>query len=152
MWWKVYPSHTASRQFAPNSLSGKICFCVKFIFRLCNTKQWSDHLHSNTQSSFMYGLERMQPKYSRGLQGWLYFKVIVREWYKAFKKRRMNIANESRSGRSTIARIHRVHTVLRSNHLLSIQQIADTLRMSIFAVHGIVTENLQCARSVQSLC
>lgn len=77
-------------------------------------------------------------------------------WHKAFKEGREEIADEPRSGRPTTARtdenVHRVCEVLRSDRRLSIQYIADTLNMSTFAVHGIVTENLQmrkiCAKLV----
>jgi len=80
-------------------------------------------------------------------------------WHKAFKESREEIADEPRSGRPTTARtdenVNRVCEVLRSDRRLSIQYIADTLNMSTFAVHRIVTENLQmrnlceaCAESV----
>ncbi|UYV78666.1 hypothetical protein LAZ67_16002325 [Cordylochernes scorpioides] len=50
-------------------------------------------------------------------------------------------------GRPTTARtdenVDRVLEVLRTDRRLSIQQIADTLHMSTFVVHGIVTEDLQ---------
>ncbi|EGI63611.1 FLJ37770-like protein, partial [Acromyrmex echinatior] len=73
----------------------------------------------------------------------------------AFKEGREEVADEPRSGRPTTARtnenVNRVCEVLRSDRL-SIQYIADTLNMSTFAVHGIVTENLQmrkvCAKLV----
>ncbi|UYV76633.1 hypothetical protein LAZ67_14001537 [Cordylochernes scorpioides] len=59
-------------------------------------------------------------------------------------------------GRPTTARtdedVDRVLEVLRTDRRLSIQQIADTLHMSTFVVHGIVTEDLQmrkvCAKLV----
>lgn len=77
-------------------------------------------------------------------------------WHKAFKEGREEIADEPRSGRPTTARtdenVNRVCEVLRSDRRLSIQYIADTLNMSTFAVHKIVTENLQmrkiCAKLV----
>lgn len=77
-------------------------------------------------------------------------------WHKAFKEGREEVADEPRSGRPTTARtdenVDRVREVLRSDRRLSIQQIADTLHMSTFAVHGIVTEDLQmrkvCAKLV----
>ncbi|XP_029177936.1 protein GVQW3-like [Nylanderia fulva] len=68
-------------------------------------------------------------------------------WHKTFKEGREEIADEPRSGRPTTARsdenVKRVRKVLRSNRQLSIQQIADILNMSIFAVHGIMTDDLQ---------
>ncbi|EGI59619.1 FLJ37770-like protein [Acromyrmex echinatior] len=76
-------------------------------------------------------------------------------WHKAFKEGREEVADEPRSGRPTTARtdknVNRVCEVLRSDRRLS---IADTLNMSTFAVHGIVTENAQglreaCAESVE---
>ncbi|XP_011699262.1 PREDICTED: putative uncharacterized protein FLJ37770, partial [Wasmannia auropunctata] len=78
------------------------------------------------------------------------------KWHKAFKEGREEIADEPRSGRPTTARtnenVDRVRKVLRSDRRLSIQQIADTLHMSKFTVHRIVTEDLQmrkvCAKLV----
>ena len=68
-------------------------------------------------------------------------------WHKVFKEGREEIADEPRCGRPTTARtdedVNRVGEVLRSDRRLSIQQIADTLNMSTFAIHGIVTEDLQ---------
>lgn len=77
-------------------------------------------------------------------------------WHKAFKEGREEIADEPRSGRPTMTRtdenVNRVREVLRSDRRLSIQQIANTLNMSTFAVHGIVTKDLQmhkvCAKLV----
>lgn len=77
-------------------------------------------------------------------------------WHKAFKEGREEVADEPRSGRPKTARtdenVDRVRKVLRSDRRLSIQQIAGTLHMSTFAVHGIVTEDLQmrkvCAKLV----
>ncbi|EGI66688.1 FLJ37770-like protein, partial [Acromyrmex echinatior] len=67
-------------------------------------------------------------------------------WHKAFKEGREEVADEPRSRRQTTARtdenVNRVCEVLRSDRRLSIQYIADTLNMSTFAIHGIVTENL----------
>ncbi|UYV63484.1 hypothetical protein LAZ67_2004229 [Cordylochernes scorpioides] len=69
------------------------------------------------------------------------------KWHKAFKEGREEVADEPRSGRPTTARtdenVDRVLEVLRIDRRLSIQQIADTLHMSTFVVHGIVTEDLQ---------
>ncbi|GFW18654.1 protein GVQW3 [Trichonephila clavipes] len=78
------------------------------------------------------------------------------KWHKAFKEGREEVADEPRSGRPTTARteqnVDRVREVLRTDRRLSIQQIADTLHMSTFAVHGVVTEDLQlrkvCAKLV----
>ncbi|UYV82421.1 hypothetical protein LAZ67_21002026 [Cordylochernes scorpioides] len=78
------------------------------------------------------------------------------KWQKAFKEGREEVADEPRSGRPTTARtdenVDRVLEVLRTDRRLSIQQIADTLHMSTFVVHGIVTEDLQmrkvCAKLV----
>lgn len=68
-------------------------------------------------------------------------------WHKAFKEGREEIADEPRPGRPTTARtdenVNRVRDVLRSDRRVSVQYIADTLSMSTFAVHGIVTEDLQ---------
>lgn len=77
-------------------------------------------------------------------------------WHKAFKEGREEVADEPRSGRPKTARtdenVDRVRKVLRSDHRLSIHQIADILHMSTFTVHGIVTEDLQmrkvCAKLV----
>lgn len=77
-------------------------------------------------------------------------------WHKAFKEGREEVADEPCSGRPKTARtdenVDRVRKVLRSDRRLSIQQIAGTLHMSTFAVHGIVTEDLQmrkvCAKLV----
>ncbi|UYV69314.1 hypothetical protein LAZ67_6003231 [Cordylochernes scorpioides] len=78
------------------------------------------------------------------------------KWHKAFKEGREEVADEPRSGRPTTARtdedVDRVLEVLRTDRRLSIQQIADTLHMSTFVVHVIVTEDLQmrkvCAKLV----
>ncbi|UYV61492.1 hypothetical protein LAZ67_1005052 [Cordylochernes scorpioides] len=78
------------------------------------------------------------------------------KWHKAFKEGREEVADEPRSGRPTTARtdenVDRVLEVLRTDRRLSIQQIAATLHMSTFVVHGIVTEDLQmrkvCAKLV----
>ncbi|UYV63716.1 hypothetical protein LAZ67_2005414, partial [Cordylochernes scorpioides] len=74
----------------------------------------------------------------------------------AFKEGREEVADEPRSGRPTTARtdenVDRVLEVLRTDRRLSIQQIADTLHMSTFVEHGIVTEDLKmrkvCAKFV----
>ncbi|XP_025161753.1 putative uncharacterized protein FLJ37770 [Harpegnathos saltator] len=67
-------------------------------------------------------------------------------WHKAFKEGQEEVADEPRSGRPKTARtdenVDRMCKVLCSDRRLSIQQIADTLHMSTFAVHGIVTEDL----------
>ncbi|GFU05144.1 protein GVQW3 [Trichonephila clavipes] len=77
------------------------------------------------------------------------------KWHKAFKKGREEVADEPRSGRPTIARteenVDRVREVLRTDRRLSIQQIADTLHMSTFAVHGIVTDDLQMRKVCDKL-
>ena len=71
-------------------------------------------------------------------------------WHKAFKEGREEVTDEPRSGRPTTARtdenVQRVREVLSSDHRLSIQAIADTLNLSTFAVHGIVTEDLQMGK------
>ncbi|UYV60870.1 hypothetical protein LAZ67_1002645 [Cordylochernes scorpioides] len=73
------------------------------------------------------------------------------KWHKAFKEGREEVADEPRSGRPTTARtdedVDRVLEVLRTDRRLSIQQIADTLHMSTFVVHGIVTEDMQMRKS-----
>ncbi|UYV81375.1 hypothetical protein LAZ67_20000980 [Cordylochernes scorpioides] len=74
----------------------------------------------------------------------------------AFKEGREEVADEPRSGCPTTARtdenVDRVLEVLRTDRRLSIHQIADTLHMSTFVVHGIVTDDLQmrkvCAKLV----
>ncbi|UYV65532.1 hypothetical protein LAZ67_3004611 [Cordylochernes scorpioides] len=74
---------------------------------------------------------------------------------KAFKEGREEVADEPRSGRPTTARtdedVDRVLEVLRTDRRLSIQQIADTLHMSTFVVHGIVTEYLQMRKNLRVL-
>ncbi|GFS80586.1 protein GVQW3 [Trichonephila clavipes] len=78
------------------------------------------------------------------------------KWHKAFKEGREEVTDEPRSRRPTTARteenVDRVREVLRTDLRLSIQQIADTLHMSTFVVHRIVTEDLQmrkvCAKLV----
>ncbi|GFW82210.1 protein GVQW3 [Trichonephila clavipes] len=69
------------------------------------------------------------------------------KWHKAFKEGREEVTDAPRSGRPTTARteenVDRVREVLRTDRRLSIQQIADTLHMSTFAVHGVVIEDLQ---------
>ena len=83
-------------------------------------------------------------------------KSLCGRWQKAFKEGREEVTDEHRSGRPTTARtdenVQRVREVLSSDHRLSIQAIADTLNLSTFAVHGVVTEDLQmrklCAKLV----
>ncbi|UYV61806.1 hypothetical protein LAZ67_1006676 [Cordylochernes scorpioides] len=69
------------------------------------------------------------------------------KWHKAFKEGREEVADKPRSGRPTTARteenVDRVLEVLPTDRRLSIQKIADTLHMSTFVIHGIVTEDLQ---------
>lgn len=77
-------------------------------------------------------------------------------WHKAFKEGREEVTDDPRSGRPTTARIdenvRRVRETLSSDRRLSIRAIADILNLSTFAVHGIVTEDLQmrkvCAKLV----
>ncbi|XP_066602558.1 protein GVQW3-like [Prorops nasuta] len=77
-------------------------------------------------------------------------------WHQAFKDGREVIADEPHSGRPTTDKtdenVNRVCEVLRSDRQLTIRNIADTVNMSTFAVHGIVTEDLQmrkvCAKLV----
>ncbi|UYV61217.1 hypothetical protein LAZ67_1003894 [Cordylochernes scorpioides] len=87
------------------------------------------------------------PDAAKSLQGRLHFKITVWEVAQVFKEGREEVADEPRSGRQTTARtdenVDRVLEVLRTDRRLSIQQIADTLHMSTFVVHGIVTEDLQ---------
>ncbi|UYV63810.1 hypothetical protein LAZ67_2005734 [Cordylochernes scorpioides] len=102
----------------------------------------------------------MQPKHSRCCKKAFKDDCISSsqsgKWHKAFKEGREEVADEPRSGRPTTARtdenLDRVLEVLRTDRRLSIQQIADTLHMSTFVVHGIVTEDLQmrkvCAKLV----
>lgn len=58
-------------------------------------------------------------------------------WHKAFLEGREEVDNESRSGRPKTARTDE------NINRLTIQQIADTLHMFTFAVHGIGTEDLK---------
>ncbi|GFX39561.1 FLJ37770-like protein [Trichonephila clavipes] len=96
------------------------------------------------------------PDAARSLQGRLHFKITLWEVAQGEKEGREEVADEPRSGRPTTARteenVDRVREVLRIDRPLSIQQIADTLHMSTFAVHGIVTDDLQmrkvCAKLV----
>ncbi|UYV71914.1 hypothetical protein LAZ67_9001136 [Cordylochernes scorpioides] len=75
--------------------------------------------------------------------------------HKAFKEGREEVADEPRSGRPTTARteenVDRVLEVLRTDRRLSIQKIADTLHVSTFVVHGIVTEDLQMRKVCEKL-
>ena len=72
-------------------------------------------------------------------------------WHKAFKEGREEVTDEHRSGRPTTARTFEPE-VLSSDRRLSIQAIADTLNLSTFTVHEIMTEDLQmrkvCAKLV----
>ncbi|UYV61187.1 hypothetical protein LAZ67_1003759 [Cordylochernes scorpioides] len=86
-------------------------------------------------------------------------KITVWEVAQAVQGGPGRVADEPRSGRPTTARtdknVDRVLEVLRSDRRLSIQKIADTLHMSTFVVHGIVTEDLQmrkvCAKLVSKV-
>ncbi|XP_033221176.1 protein GVQW3-like [Belonocnema kinseyi] len=77
-------------------------------------------------------------------------------WHKAFLEGRTDVADEQRSGRPTTARtdanVERVQKLLDTDHRLGIRQIADTLDISTFAVHGIITQDLAmrkvCAKLV----
>ncbi|UYV81463.1 hypothetical protein LAZ67_20001259 [Cordylochernes scorpioides] len=87
--------------------------------------------------------ERTEPMGERHL----HFSIPDSVEPEAFKEGRGEVADEPRSGRPTTARtdenVDRVLEVLRTDRRLSIQKIADTLHMSTFVVHGIVTEDLQ---------
>ncbi|UYV66373.1 hypothetical protein LAZ67_4001480 [Cordylochernes scorpioides] len=76
------------------------------------------------------------------------------KWHKAFKEGREEVADEPRSGRPTTARtdenVDRVLEVLRTDRRLSIQQIADTLHMSTFVVHGKSPWICKCGQTVNS--
>nr|XP_050030238.1 protein GVQW3-like [Dermacentor andersoni] len=78
-----------------------------------------------------------------------------RRWHKAFKEGLEQVADKCRSGRPTTTttdeNVDRVREVLRSDRRLSIQQIADTLYMSTFAVHRTVTEDLQMRKVCSKL-
>ncbi|GFV23930.1 FLJ37770-like protein [Trichonephila clavipes] len=90
---------------------------------------------------------------ARSLQGRLHFKITVWEVAQGVQEgpggghRRTPLWTPNNS-----QNVDRVREVLRTDRLLSIQQIADTLHMSTFAVHGIKTEDLQmrkvCAKLV----
>jgi len=77
-------------------------------------------------------------------------------WHKALKEGREDVADEPRSGRPSTARtddnVKRVRDVLNSDRRLSIQVIADTLKLSTTAVHGTVTKDFHmrkvCAKLV----
>ncbi|UYV76602.1 hypothetical protein LAZ67_14001427 [Cordylochernes scorpioides] len=77
------------------------------------------------------------------------------KWHKAFKEGREEVADEPRLGRPTTARtdenVDRVLEVLRTDRRLSIQKIADTLHMSTFVAHGIVSEDLQMRKVCANL-
>jgi len=80
MWWRVCPFHVTSRSVFfelsewRDVPSREVCF-----YRHCNTVQWNIRSNGETPSSFVCGLERMQPYYSQMLQGRLRSKVTVRE-------------------------------------------------------------------------
>ncbi|GFU59023.1 FLJ37770-like protein [Trichonephila clavipes] len=94
------------------------------------------------------------PNAARSLQGRLHFKISLGSGTR--RSRTEEVTDEPRSGRPTTVRteenVDRVCEVLHTDCRLSIQQIADTLHMSTFAVHGIVAEDLQmrkvCAKLV----
>ncbi|EGI62895.1 FLJ37770-like protein, partial [Acromyrmex echinatior] len=67
-------------------------------------------------------------------------------WHKAFKEGREEVADGPPTTARTDENVNRMCEVLPSDRRLSIQYIADTINMSTFAVHGIVTENLQMRR------
>ncbi|UYV78563.1 hypothetical protein LAZ67_16002005 [Cordylochernes scorpioides] len=114
---------------------------------LCKWYMYGDTVHAWKKCN------RNIPDAAKSLQGRLHFKITV---WKAFKEGREEVADEPSSGRPITARtdknVDRVLEVLRTDRPLSIQQIADTLHMSTFVVHGIVTEDLQmrkvCAKFV----
>lgn len=71
----------------------------------------------------------------------------VGRWHKVFKEGREEVADELSSGRPITVRtddnVKRAREVLRSDHRIIIQQIADTLNISRCVAHGIVTKELQ---------
>ncbi|XP_033222854.1 protein GVQW3-like [Belonocnema kinseyi] len=77
-------------------------------------------------------------------------------WHKDFSEGRTEVADEQRSGRPTTARtdanVERVQKLLDTDRRLGIRQIADTLDIITFAVHGIITQDLAmrkvCAKLV----
>ncbi|XP_033222809.1 protein GVQW3-like [Belonocnema kinseyi] len=76
-------------------------------------------------------------------------------WHKAFLEGRTEVADEQRSGRPTTARIdanvERVQELLDTDRRLGIRQIADTLDISTFAVHGIITQDLAMRKVCEKL-
>ncbi|XP_033213770.1 protein GVQW3-like [Belonocnema kinseyi] len=67
-------------------------------------------------------------------------------WNKAFLEGPTEVADEQLSERPITARtdanVERVQKLLDTDHRLGIRQIADTLDISTFAVHGIITQDL----------
>ncbi|GFU88945.1 RNase H domain-containing protein [Trichonephila clavipes] len=113
MWWGICPFNASGRQLSSSSVSGDTRLRLKCCKKPSRTIAFQDH-------SLASGTRRSRKK---------------------------EVADEPRSGRPTTARteenMDRVREVLHTDHRLSIQQIADTLHMSTFAVHGIMTEDLQ---------
>ena len=68
------------------------------------------------------------------------------EWFKRFKEGRMSFGEDPRPGRpstSTDDHVERVHGVIRGNHRLTVQEVADEVGISIGSCHQILTEKLQ---------
>ncbi|XP_011052816.1 PREDICTED: uncharacterized protein LOC105145134 [Acromyrmex echinatior] len=98
MWWGVCPSKVAGRQFAPSSLSGKTCLCVKCVFRLCNTARWSVRLNSAIKFCVRLGKNAIET--FQMLQEAFKDDCISRSqsgrWHKAFKEGREERMSKSR--------------------------------------------------------
>ncbi|UYV85184.1 hypothetical protein LAZ67_X004851 [Cordylochernes scorpioides] len=121
------------------------------------------NIDTESRNHHMNGLEKNATETFQMLQKAFKDDCISRsqswKWHKAFKEGQEEVADEPLSGRPTTARtdenVDRVLEVLRTDRRLSIQQIADTLHMSTFVLHGIVTEDFQmrkvCAKLVPKM-
>jgi len=72
------------------------------------------------------------------------------EWFKHFKEGRMLVGEDPKPGRPSTStnndHVKRVRAVIRGNHRLTVQEVADELDISIGSCHQILTEKLQMHR------
>jgi len=72
------------------------------------------------------------------------------EWCKCFNDGRMSVDEDPRPGQPSTStnndHVERVHAVIRGNHRLTVQEVADEVGVSMGSCHEIVTAKLQMRR------